>query len=87
MSFVNQPVLIRDLRTVGIGQDVVRDKNGSLTEIVEVVPYREAVILAEGMVDLAKDLVEVLLVRADKRDRPRGRLDRSGWSSVEGLST
>src|SRR5690348_4744677 len=72
---MDQPILIGDLGAVGVGEDVVRNKNGRLAEIIEVVANRQAIILSERVIHSAKNLIEVLLVRPDEGNRAGSGLD------------
>src|SRR5207247_8559891 len=54
VGLVNQVILVGDLRTVRICQNIRGDKNRSFAEIVVVVPNREPVFLTKSMVHPAE---------------------------------
>ncbi len=63
MGFVRQEVLRGNRkRSVGVGDEQQRIKNGGLGEAIEFVATTELVILTEGMIDAADGGVEVLNV-------------------------
>src|SRR5438094_9958676 len=76
VGLVNQVMLVGDLRTVRICQNIRGDKNRSFAEIVVVVPNREPVFLTKSMVHPAEYLAEILPIRPDNGDGPQSRLER-----------
>src|SRR5713101_6853220 len=74
-SFVNEVVLVGDLRAVRIGQNIGGNKNSSHAEIVVVIANRKPIVLTEGVVHPAEYLIEILPIRPNEGDGPGSGLD------------
>ncbi len=63
MVFMDQVVVRRNRRSIGVREDIRGIENGVLVKTNIISPKRQPVVLSQGVIDFGHDLVEVLAIR------------------------